>query len=229
VDVQVLHVPGTYWYYDLKNLTDEVVDRARPGAVHQSIASRLDMILAYPSPIILGYSGGRGLRADDRALRRRRDPGGPRAGRQGARQQGRRLRPPRPRRGRRIAYDRLIDRYGDDESPALREQVALALRNKGVALAGLGRQEEAVAVHALAVERFGDDESAPVREHVATALTNSAGALRSLGREEEAVAAFEQVVERYAADGLAAVQDLVATAREALEPPAAEDAPGEPD
>ena len=57
LDVQVLHVHGTYWYYDLKNLTDEVVDRARPGAVHQSIASRLDMILANRSPIILGYSG----------------------------------------------------------------------------------------------------------------------------------------------------------------------------
>jgi tetratricopeptide (TPR) repeat protein len=43
------------------------------------------------------------------------------------------------------AYKQLIDRYGGDPAPELREQVAKALYNKGVVLAELGGSQDAVA------------------------------------------------------------------------------------
>ena len=43
-------------------------------------------------------------------------------------------------------YDEVVARFGDATEPALREQVAKALVNKGVTLGELERSEEAVAV-----------------------------------------------------------------------------------
>jgi tetratricopeptide (TPR) repeat protein len=56
-DIQILHVHGTYLFYDLRNLKGELKERARTEPVHQTIASRLDMILSNRSPIVIGYSG----------------------------------------------------------------------------------------------------------------------------------------------------------------------------
>lgn len=56
-EIQLFHVHGTYWFYDCCNLDGEIRQRANPGKVHQTVASRLDQILANRSPIVLGYSG----------------------------------------------------------------------------------------------------------------------------------------------------------------------------
>ena len=55
------------------------------------------------------------------------------------------------------AYDQVLDRYGDDPAPALREQAAKALNNKGVTLGDLGRSEEAIAAYDQVLDRYGND------------------------------------------------------------------------
>ena len=77
------------------------------------------------------------------------------------------------------AYDLVLDRYGDDPAPALREQVAEALNNKAGTLAQLGRSEEAVAAYDLVLDRYGDDPALRevaerAREAMAT-LSDDAG------------------------------------------------------
>lgn len=56
--IQIIHVHGTYRYYDLCNLKDEILDRAkRPDVTSVSVANRLDQLLMTKSPIIIGYGG----------------------------------------------------------------------------------------------------------------------------------------------------------------------------
>lgn len=52
---QIVHVHGTYWFYDCCNLRGEIADRAMPLA--QGMQSLLDRILATRSPLVVGYSG----------------------------------------------------------------------------------------------------------------------------------------------------------------------------
>jgi tetratricopeptide (TPR) repeat protein len=57
-DVQIVHVHGSYWFYDCCNLTDEIAQRSeRSDQRNQTMASLLDRILANRSPIVVGYSG----------------------------------------------------------------------------------------------------------------------------------------------------------------------------
>jgi tetratricopeptide (TPR) repeat protein len=57
-DIQIVHVHGSYWFYDCCNLTDEIDQRSvRSDQRNQTMASLLDRILANRSPIVVGYSG----------------------------------------------------------------------------------------------------------------------------------------------------------------------------
>ena len=71
------------------------------------------------------------------------------------------------------------------------EQVSLALVNKGKALGGLGRAEEALAVLDGVVRRFGTDNGDGHSLAVATALAGKGGMLSSLNRHTEALADVE--------------------------------------
>ncbi|WP_323903724.1 SIR2 family protein, partial [Aeromonas hydrophila] len=51
-------------------------------------------------------------------------------------------------------YDELIQRFGTSDAPALQEQVAKALCNKGVRLSTLGRSEDAITVYDELLQRF---------------------------------------------------------------------------
>jgi tetratricopeptide (TPR) repeat protein len=66
------------------------------------------------------------------------------------------------------AYQRVIEDYGQD--PALREQVAKALYNKGVRLGVLGRSDDAVKAYQRVIEGYGQDPAPALREIVARAL-----------------------------------------------------------
>jgi tetratricopeptide (TPR) repeat protein len=66
------------------------------------------------------------------------------------------------------AYQRVIEDYGQD--PALREQVANALYNKGVRLGVLGRSDDAVEAYQRVIEDYGQDPAPALREIVARAL-----------------------------------------------------------
>ena len=73
----------------------------------------------------------------------------------------------------------MVARYGEDPTPALREQVAKALYGKGVRLGALGRSTEALAVYDEVAARYGEDLAPALREWVARAVS----ALQEPGQE----------------------------------------------
>ena len=62
-------------------------------------------------------------------------------------------------------------RFGTAPEPALREQVAKALFNKGFRLGALGRSAEALAIYDDVVARFGSAPEPALREQVAKATS----------------------------------------------------------
>jgi tetratricopeptide (TPR) repeat protein len=59
--LQIVHLHGSYWFYDCCNLRGELEDRAQQSEqTTLTMASLLDMILWDRSPLIIGYSGWEG-------------------------------------------------------------------------------------------------------------------------------------------------------------------------
>ncbi|MBI5284913.1 MAG: hypothetical protein HY874_07435, partial [Chloroflexi bacterium] len=57
-DVQLVHVHGTYWFYDCCNLGPEIEDRAAHSEeTILTMSALLDNILADKSPLVVGYGG----------------------------------------------------------------------------------------------------------------------------------------------------------------------------
>jgi tetratricopeptide (TPR) repeat protein len=57
-DIQIIHVHGTYWFYDCCNLRDEIESRAKSSEqTNATMAFKLDEILSRRSPLVIGYSG----------------------------------------------------------------------------------------------------------------------------------------------------------------------------
>jgi len=57
-DIQILHVHGTYWFYDCANLRSEIADRALASMqTNRTMAYKLDDVMERSSPIVIGYSG----------------------------------------------------------------------------------------------------------------------------------------------------------------------------
>lgn len=60
-EIQIVHVHGTYWFYDLANLKGEIQTRAEASrSTAFTMLSLLDHILTNRSPIVIGYSGWEG-------------------------------------------------------------------------------------------------------------------------------------------------------------------------
>lgn len=60
-DIQIVHVHGTYWFYDCINLRNEIEDRARSSEqTNATMAFKLNDILTTRSPLVIGYSGWEG-------------------------------------------------------------------------------------------------------------------------------------------------------------------------
>ncbi len=60
-DVQIIHVHGTYWFYDCANLRGEIEDRAASSPeTTLTMAALLDRILSHRAPLVVGYSGWEG-------------------------------------------------------------------------------------------------------------------------------------------------------------------------
>src|SRR6266404_1889181 len=60
-DLQLIHVHGTYWFYDCCNLHGELQARAKASANSTlTMASLLDNVLYHRSPLVIGYSGWEG-------------------------------------------------------------------------------------------------------------------------------------------------------------------------
>jgi tetratricopeptide (TPR) repeat protein len=57
-DIQIVHVHGSYWFYDCCNLDGEITARSQDSDQQpQTMAALLERILAIRSPIVIGYSG----------------------------------------------------------------------------------------------------------------------------------------------------------------------------
>ena len=57
-EIQLIHVHGSYWFYDVRNTRSEIHDRALPDAdTTLTMAALLDKIMAYRAPLVIGYSG----------------------------------------------------------------------------------------------------------------------------------------------------------------------------
>ena len=108
------------------------------------------------------------------------------------------------------AYDDLITRFGTSPAPALQEQVAKALVNKGVTLGTLNRSAEEIAVYDDLIARFGT--SPALQEQVAMAMVNKGITLGTLNRSAEAIAVFDDLIARFGTSPAPALQERVAKA-----------------
>ena len=110
------------------------------------------------------------------------------------------------------AFNELVNRFGENETPALLELVAMALFNKGAALGALNRPEEALTACDEVVRRFGESRTPALLEPVATALVNKGGTLGRLNRPEEALTAYDEILRRFGESETPALLEPVATA-----------------
>ena len=108
--------------------------------------------------------------------------------------------------------DEVVDRFGADEAPELRSQVALAMVNKGFAQGRLGDAEAAVNICDEVVDRFDADEAPELRPRVAWALVNKGLARIQLGDAEAAIRTCDEVVDRFGADEAPELRSQVALA-----------------
>jgi tetratricopeptide (TPR) repeat protein len=109
-------------------------------------------------------------------------------------------------------YDDVVARFEAASEPALREQVAQALVDKGLRLGALGRSDEAIAVFDDVVARFEAASEPALREQVARALVSKGITFGELGRSEGEIAVFDNVVARFEAASEPALHEQVAGA-----------------
>ena len=110
------------------------------------------------------------------------------------------------------AFNELVNRFGENETPALLELVAMALFNKGAALGALNRPEEALTACDEVVRRFGESQTPALLGTVAAALFNKGMALGTLNRPEEALTAYDEVLCRFGESQTPALLGTVAAA-----------------
>jgi tetratricopeptide (TPR) repeat protein len=94
-------------------------------------------------------------------------------------------------------YNLIISRFSKAREPALREQVAKALFNKGWVLDNRGDSEDAIGVYDDVVARFGEASEPALREEVAMALVNKGIMLDERGDSEQAIGVYDDVVARF--------------------------------
>ena len=90
-------------------------------------------------------------------------------------------------------YDTLIKRFGDDDTPEIREQVVKAMLNKGVTQGMRDDLPGAMEAYDTLIKRFGDDETPEIREKVANGQIRLANLL--LDRTNNRILA-EQLLEK---------------------------------
>ena len=110
------------------------------------------------------------------------------------------------------AYQLVVDRFGNDTEPAIREQVARALFNKGIALGQAGDVQGAINTYQLIFDRFGNDTDPAIREQVAKALVNKGVTLGQAGDVQGAINTYQLVVDRFGNDTDPAIREQVARA-----------------
>ncbi len=110
------------------------------------------------------------------------------------------------------AYEEVILRFKESESPGVLEWVAKALVNKGAALDTLNRPQDALEACDEVVRRFGESDIPTLRESVASALLNRARPLDALNRLHDVLETCDEVVRRFGESDMPALVESVATA-----------------
>ena len=98
-----------------------------------------------------------------------------------------------------VAFDELVHRFGESETPALLEPVAKALVNKGATLGVLNRPEEALTAWDEVVRRFGESEYPTLRMWTETALLNKADLELANQRYDSAIEMADRALDRHLA------------------------------
>jgi tetratricopeptide (TPR) repeat protein len=93
--------------------------------------------------------------------------------------------------------DQVIARFGGASDPTLREQIAVAIGNKGVALGRGGNSAGAIASYDELIARFGEATELALRKHVATAMLNKGIMLGERGDEAEEIALYDALIARF--------------------------------
>ena len=110
-------------------------------------------------------------------------------------------------------YDEVVERFGDSESPALLEQVAKVLLNKGIVFDSQNDWQAELAVYDEVVERFGDSESpSPALSPGCTTRQQRDKHSAAQDRLAAAVAVYDEVVERFGDSESPALLEQVAKA-----------------
>lgn len=95
------------------------------------------------------------------------------------------------------SFDEVISRFRNTSDPALRRLVAIAMRNKGVALDNLGRWDDALAGYADLLKAFGGDADPDIRDSVAGGMFNKGWVLTEQGHHDASLLAYNEVIERF--------------------------------
>ena len=110
------------------------------------------------------------------------------------------------------AFDELVRRFGQNETPAVLGLVAKALFYKGITLGSLNQTEEELAIYDELVQRFGNSKIPAVLEQVAMALFYKGITLGQLNQTEEELGIYDELVQRFGNSKIPAVLEQVAMA-----------------
>ena len=108
-------------------------------------------------------------------------------------------------------FDEVVERFGENDSPDVRREVARALLFKGYEQLNHG-DGPAIATFDEVVERFGENDLPDVLWEVAHALLFKGESQYRLGQDRAAIATFDEVVERLGENDSPGMQRVVATA-----------------
>jgi tetratricopeptide (TPR) repeat protein len=91
-------------------------------------------------------------------------------------------------------YDELLERYGERDQPALQEQCAKALHNKGWIFGSLGDLPRSITYFDELLSRYGHSDSPTIQEQCQSALVNTSEFLLIIGQNEQAISRIEKVL-----------------------------------
>ena len=69
-------------------------------------------------------------------------------------------------------YDTLIEKFSDNNDNEIVQGFSAALRNKGIALGGLGKSQDAIDVYDTLIDRFSDNQDGTIPQDISVALNN---------------------------------------------------------
>ncbi|HXF30283.1 MAG TPA: tetratricopeptide repeat protein [Solirubrobacterales bacterium] len=111
-----------------------------------------------------------------------------------------------------VAYQEVVDRFGDLDDEAVREHVSKALFNKALRLSDLGLLDDEIAAYREIMTRFSDAEAPMLRGQVVRAWASIAVVLAEQGRRDEAIHQAEELIARFGDSEEPEVQEPLARA-----------------